>query len=138
MSQKTIRAILEGRLSTWAAARSPALPVAWENVPYAPTQGATYLRAYVLPADTIDETLAGGHRAYRGVFQVSIVCPIGTGPGVAAGIADELNTQFPVNGRYTSGAITVQVITPASAAPALQDESTFIVPVSIGYRCDTI
>jgi hypothetical protein len=137
VSQTLIRRAYEGRLATWAAARSPALPVSYENVPYTPTTGAKYLRAYVLPAATDAPDLAGALRTYRGVFQVSVCCPINTGPGAAAGIADELAALFVVNARLTSGAITVQQITPCSIAPALQDDTHYIVPVSFQYRCDT-
>ena len=138
MSNASVRAALESRLATWAAARSPALAVVWENVPANPAQGQTYLRAFLLPADTQSDDLQGVHRARLGVFQVSIVLPIGQGPGAAMGIADELDALFPVNGRYTSGSVTTQIITPASPASGFQDEATFIVPVSIGYRADTI
>lgn len=138
MSNAAVRAALESRLATWAAARVPALSVTWENLPADPANGATYLRAYLLPADTESQDLSGAHRAYLGVFQVSIVTAINVGPGAAVGIADELNALFPVNGRYTSGSTTTQIITPASASRGYQDEATFIVPVSIGYRADTI
>lgn len=137
MSQQKVRAALEGRLATWAAARSPALRVAYENAPFTPNSGETYLRAFVLTADTTSAFIEGTDRTYRGVFQVSIVRPINGGPGASAGIVDELNTLFPVTGRYTSGGVTVQIITPASAAPALQDASEYVVPVSIQYRADT-
>lgn len=138
MSQKAIRSALEGRLKTWSAARVPALRVAFENSLFTPVVGETYLRAYVLPADTTSEDLAGSHRAFRGLLQVSITAPITSGPGAAAGIADELGALFPVNGRYTVTGIVTQIIGPASAAPALQDEVNYTVPVSIGYRADTI
>lgn len=138
MSQQKIRAALEGRLKTWAAARVPALRVAFENSLFTPVSGETYLRAYVLPADTTSEDLKGDHRAFRGVFQVSITAPINVGPGAAAGIADELGALFPVNGRYTVTGVTTQIITPASAAGALQVEDRYTVPISIGYRADTI
>ena len=138
MSNASVRAALESRLANWAAARSPALTVVWQNVPANPAQGQTYLRAFLLPADTQSEDLEGLHRARLGVFQVSIVLPINVGPGAADGIADELNTLFPVNGRYTAGSVTTQIITPASPSSGFQDEATFIVPVSIGYRADTI
>ena len=137
MSQTLIRRAYEGRLATWAAARSPALQVAWENQPFTPTTGATYLRAYVLPAMTDAPDLAGALRTYRGVFQVSVCCPINTGPGVAAGIADELAALFVVNARLTSGGLTVQQITPWSIAPALPSDTNYIVPVSFQYRADT-
>lgn len=138
MSTKLVRVILESRLATWAAARSPALRVAYENAPFTPTTGETYLRANMLPAPTQSDDLLGTHRGYLGVFQVSVVRPINVGPGLALDIAAELDTLFPVNGRYTSGAVTVQVISPPSAAPAFQAENEYIVPVSFQYRADTI
>lgn len=135
MSQKLIRAALESRLATWAAARVPALPIAYENTTGAPALPC--LRTHLLPARTTSDTLEGTHRAYRGVFQVAIVVPIGAGPALAETIAGELADLFPVNLRLPNGAITVQVTGPASAAPALQHESDFTVPVSLPYRTDT-
>jgi len=138
VSTKAVKTILESRLSSWAAARTPVLRIAYENAAFTPNAGETYLRANLLPADTESQDLAGAHRGYRGVFQVLIVRPVNGGAGPVLNIAAELNALFPVNGRYTSGAITVQTTTPASAAPALQDESSYIVPVSLQYRADTI
>lgn len=138
MSQKIIRALYEGRLAAWAAARATPLSVAYQNRPQTPATGTTYLKAFLLPSPTDSQDLAGAHRVYAGVFQVSVVAPINTGPGAAEGIADELIALFPLNLLLTSGAVTVQINTPASAAPALQDESNYIVPVSFTYRADTI
>lgn len=138
MSTEAVRSILETRLSSWAAARVPALRVAYENVPFTPAAGETYLRAYLLPAQTESLDLQGAHRGYRGVFQVTVVRPNGAGRGPALGIAAELNTLFPMNGRYTSGAVTVQIVSPASAGPGLQQENSYVVPVSFEYRADVI
>lgn len=138
MSTEACRAILESRLATWAAARAPALRVAYQNAPFTPNAGETYLRSYLLPAQTTAEDLAGALRTYRGVFQVSVVRPPNGGSGPALSIAAELNNLFPVNGRYTSGAVTVQVITPASAGPGQQEDNTYVVPVSFEYRADVI
>jgi hypothetical protein len=68
MSNKLCRQAIESRLNTWAGTtRSPALPVAWENVPFtAPT--TTYLRAFLLPANTSGIDLAGAGRTYTGVY----------------------------------------------------------------------
>lgn len=138
MSQKIIRAIYEARLATWAAARVPALTASYENTPADPAEGATHLRASLLPADTDSQDLAGAHRVFRGVFQVSVYAPINTGPGAATGIADELAALFVYNARLTSGSVTVQQISPASIAPALQFDSYYVLPVSFGYRADTV
>lgn len=135
MSQQAIRAAFESRLAAWAAAR--ALLVAWENVPFTePT--AIYLRAAVLPAPTSSGDLAGSHRAYRGVFQVSVVAPTNVGAGAAVALADELAAHFPVNLQLTAAGVTVSVLTPASAAAGLQSETRYTVPVSLQYRADTI
>lgn len=138
MSTEACRAILEARLANWAAARVPSLRIAYQNVPFTPNAGETYLRSYLLPAQTTAEDLAGALRTYRGVYQVSIVRPPNGGSGPALNIAAELNNLFPVNGRYTSGAVTVQVITPASAAPGQQEDNAYVVPVSFEYRADVI
>lgn len=137
MSAKRIRAIYEGRLKTWADARSPALRVAYENVPFTPASGETYLKAYLLPAKTDAPDLAGTVTTYRGVFQVSVVVPINKGAGAALGIADELVALFVVNARLTASGFTAQQISPCSVAPALQDETNYTVPVSFQYRADT-
>lgn len=136
MSLKRIRAAYEGRLAAWAAARSPALTVAYENAPFTVPSGV-YLRAFVLPADTVSDDLAGVLTTYRGIFQVSVIAPINTGPGAALGIADELAALFLANARLTVSGLTVQQITPCSIAPALQDATSYIVPVSFQFRADT-
>lgn len=138
MSQKLCRQAYEARLKTWADARSPALRVAFENAAFTPIADETYLKASLLPARTDSEDLAGEHRAYRGVFQVSVYAPINKGPGAAESVADELAALFVLNARLTAGAITVQQITPASVAPALQFDSNYVVPVSFEYRADTL
>lgn len=138
MSQKACKAAIESRLATWAAARSPALRIAWENVTFTPANGETYLRAFLLPADTASQDLAGTHRAFRGVYQVNVSVPLAVGAGAALGIVAELDALFPVNLRITSAGVTTQITGPASAGPADQDASHYTVPVSITYRADTI
>ena len=135
MSQKQVRAIYETRLATWAAARAPALPIVYENDPLTPP-ATTYLRAFLLPADTTSEDLAGTLRTYGGIFQVNVVAPINTGPGAAAAIGDELAALFVLNARLTGG-VTVQQITPTTVAGALQDADRYTIPVYFSYRSDT-
>jgi len=137
VSNKLCRKAIESRLATWAAARVPALPVAWENVPFTQPTSA-YLRAFLLPATTTGIDLAGAGRTYRGVYQVSVVAPLNAGPGAAEGIADELAALFPLNTRLSVTGLTLQVVTPVTAAQGAQDATNFTVPVSFQYRADTI
>lgn len=137
MSNKLCRKAIESRLATWASARVPALPIAWENVPFTQPAGA-YLRAYLLPANTTGVDMAGAGRTYRGVYQVSVVAPINTGPGAAEAIADEIAALFPLNLPLAVTGLTLQVITPVTAAQGAQDTTDYTVPVSFQYRADTI
>lgn len=136
MTQLRCRQAHEGRLATWAAARSTPLRVAYENDSFTPVTGETYLEAHQLPAQTDSEDLQGVLRTYLGVFQVLVKAPIKTGSGAATGIANELAALFTNNLRLTVSGLTVQQITPASVAPALQEPNTYIVPVSFTYRAD--
>lgn len=137
MSNKLCRQAIETRLNTWAGTCTPALPVAWENVPLAqPT--TTYLRAFLLPANTAGIDLAGAGRTYTGIYQITVVAPINTGPGPAEAVADEIAALFPLNLRLSVAGLTLQVIKPVTAAQGMQDGDRYTVPVYFTYRADTI
>lgn len=135
MSQKLIRSLLQGELEDFADARS--LPVAWENVAFGPPAGQ-YLRFNLLKAPTDSADLAGAHREYGGVCQVSICVPKGAGPAVAEGLAVDIADLFPVNLRLSDGDFTVLVMTPCSEGPPIDGDTHYMVPVSFAYRADTI
>jgi hypothetical protein len=137
MSHRTIRQIYEARLAAWAAARAPVLRIAYEGVTFTPTADETYLKAYTMPAGTNSETLGGDHKAYTGVFQVSVVTPSATGTGKAEGIVDELAALFPLNGRYTKTGLTVMALTPVEPGPGIPDGNSWTVAASFQYRADT-
>jgi hypothetical protein len=134
MSDKLVRSLYEARLKTWADARVPALPIAFENVTFTPPVSA-YLRAFILRAPTGSLDLAGAMKNRLGIFQVNIVCPIGNGPGSAETIAAELETLFTNNLRLTNGGFTVQSTSPLRVGPALVDDR-YTVPVDFTYRAD--
>ena len=93
MSQAIIRKAIETALNTWAGTQS--LSVAWENRAFTPTNGTTYLRAFMLPIATLSQDLGREHRRYGGVFQVSVCLPVGTGPGAGEAIVSALNGGTP-------------------------------------------
>lgn len=136
MSQKTIRSLFESRLKAWASARAPALPIAFENAAFTPTEKA-YLAAYLLPADTTSQDLEGTLRNRLGVFQINVVCPIGKGPAEGQSIAAELDALFPAYLRLTSGAFTVQTTSPTRERGAIQTDDRYTIPVDFTYRSDS-
>lgn len=137
MSNALIRAGLESVLATWAAAQSPSIPVAWQNVTF-PPPATRYLRAFLLPGDTESQDLAGVHREYLGVFQVSIVMPSGAGSAPGEAIAAALAALYPIATPITSGGLTVWIARPLSAAPPIQEADRYVIPCSLGYRAHTI
>ncbi|MTI92148.1 MAG: hypothetical protein FH750_12350 [Pseudomonas stutzeri] len=135
MSHKLIRSLLQGRLNAFATART--IPVAWENVQFAPPAGQ-YLRFNLLKAPTDSADLAGAHRKYSGVCQISVFVPKGKGPTEAETLAADIAELFPLNDRLTSGSFAMQITSPCSEGPPINGDTHFMVPVSFTYRADTI
>ncbi len=136
MSQKTIRAALEGRLKTWADAQIPAIPVAWQNVSYTPVANTKYIRAYLLPAETFDGAVTGDYKLYAGIFQLSIYSPDGTGTGPAETIAESLIALFAQNTAIVKSGLTIFIDRTPSMGPSMNETGWHVLPVSIRYRVD--
>lgn len=137
MTTARIRYAFEAPLKTWAAARSPALPLVLQNVAAAmPT--VAHLRGFLLPANTVSQDLAGEHRGYRGVYQISIFGKPGIGPGWADGVVAALDDLFPASEVLTRAGLTIYIARPVSAAPALTEPDWYHVPVTIGYQAEDI
>ena len=137
MSHKTIRSLFEARLADWAKLKKPALRIAFQNASFTPAANETYLRAFLMPAETGSDDLAGEHRVYSGLFQITIVTPAGGGSGAGEGLADELAALFPLNTRLSRDDLTVLVMTPVEPGPQQQEDTSFSLPVSFQYRADT-
>lgn len=136
MSQALIRAALETPLATWAAAQSPAISVAWENVTFSP--GSRYVRANLLPAQTISLDLLGKHRRYQGLLQVTLVMPQGAGMGATEALVSSLEALYPQHAWFTAGGLSVQIVRPMSAASGIPGDGDVSVPVTCRYQADIV
>lgn len=134
MTQELIRQAFETRLQTWATAQG--LDVAWENVEYLPTTDQAYIRPTLLPGKTNSLFLDLSGRDYKGIFQVDLCMPIGTGPGTAEVLVTSLSTTF--SGTFTQSSIRVTLMSPMHAAPASPEADHYVIPVSAGYRVVTV
>jgi hypothetical protein len=112
------------------------LRIAYQGVAFEPGDDETYLRAFTLPAGTDTQTLEGTDRVYTGVFQISVVTPVGNGTGDAEGLVDELDDLFPAFLRLQQGDLEVIVLTPIEPGPAIVDDTTLTVAASFQYRAD--
>lgn len=137
MSHAIIATIYEAKLIAWSKARAEPIKVVFENIQYDPADGETYLWAFALPGDTASSTLAGDHRAFIGVYQVSIVAPANTGKIKTNPLVAELTALFPLYARDTKAGVTVVTMSPVEQGPGITDAATYMVPVSFQYRADT-
>lgn len=128
-----VRKLFESRLATWAATKG--IDVAWENAHYTPGD-TTYLRAFLLRGATTSRDMAGTNRHRVGVFQVNVVAPLGSGPGAAEAIGEEICTLFPAQLRLTDSAFTVIVTQPMALASGIAGDDRYTVPVSCRYLSD--
>lgn len=135
MSQALIRQAFEVKLAAWAAAQTPAITVAYENVNFTIPTGR-YVRAFVLPGESTNLDLECKARRYVGVFQVSLFMPIGVGAGAAGALVASLDTAFSPDTPLTAGGLEVWLTSPMSAGPAQQEADRFIVPVSCRYTAN--
>ena len=115
-----IRAAFEKTLADWAAAQAPAIPVAYENVAFKPPATGPYLRCFLLPAETVDNTMAGQLNEYRGLFQVNVVCTACTGPTDAEFITAGIAALYPAKSRMTFAGLTVMVATPMTCPDCVE------------------
>lgn len=139
MSHTKIRAALSLAVVTWAANRAGgALPVAIQNQTFKPTTGQPYVRFHLLPAQSIGADLAGAYEVLAGIVQITVVAPVGAGPGLAERIAEEVKALFPANSRFTFGGVTAQIVGPLTIHRGDESADAFSVPVTGRYRCDLI
>ena len=110
--------------------------VVLENGVATPVANQPYLKTYLFPAQPRTQTLAGDHKCYLGVFQVTIAVPVGEGTGRVTTIIDELQALFPVNGRVTYDTQTVVVMSPIETLVGEAVSGSFLTPISFNYRSD--
>ena len=135
MSDKTIRAALEGRLATWAATQP--LTVQYQNAPIAQPSG-TYLRAWYIPANRGSKDVAGTHVLYSGIFQIDVVGVENVGTGAVSIVVENIAGQFPNSLSLSASGLTIRTTGPASPKVGEYEQGRYVVKVSIPYRCDTI
>lgn len=131
MSDALLAKAFESRLKAWAAAQTPAIPVAWENVAFKPPTGR-YARAHLLPNPAKHLTLEGTGRSLQGVFQVDLCMPPDTGAGGARALADSLDAAFSLV--MEQDGLRIWLLTPMSAAPGMHKDERYVVPVSGIYK----
>lgn len=124
-----IRAALETTLNSVSGLPS----VAWENVPFNPTTGQSYVKPRLLP--TRREPAVRGlnpQMYYQGVFRVDCYVPEGAGPGAGDDLADKIIDAFEATTDVSYGS-TIVSIRYAEREQADIDGPFYMIPVVIGW-----
>jgi hypothetical protein len=129
---QNVRAALESRLATWAAANSYALvPVGTPGTPETPSANLVYpSMAPVEPGamDTEGRVVEGG-----GLFRARLSTGLNAGPGGLTTAADGVVSDFFRNTTLISGGVTVTCLN-AWAGEALQVGGRLELAVSVRWR----
>lgn len=138
MTQARIRRAFETAIKAFADAQSPPLAIAFENVQTSqPDPNVAYLRTFLLPAETESGDVARVNRRWSGVFQVSLVMPAGKGPGPGEALLAALDSAFPLATPLSAGGLTVWIVQPISASPAIPEPDRSVIPCSLRYVADS-
>lgn len=140
MALRTETKIAEALLAKLGALTlSPAIPIAWPNVAFAPpvdSQGkpSPFLRANDIPAPTLGLSLSStGTNDYVGLFQVDVMWPQGGGVSAAKEVAAAIIAHMKRGTQMDRQSVRVEV-TRASLGPVISDDPRIMIPVTITYR----
>jgi hypothetical protein len=129
-----ISGALDGHLDTMTD-----LPdVAWENGDFQPIKDELYLRASVLPGDTVQGGLGDeGLDEHLGIYQVDIAAPAGAYKSAAYIMADKVADHFKRGSTVSYNGVNVRIRN-VSRDVAGREDGWYIFPVSITYFSHTL
>lgn len=128
MSISSIRAALESALN----GMSPSVQTTWQNSPYTPVTGTPYQKVFILTAEPGNAEY-GAHYQERGIFQVTLMYPLMTGPAAAEARGELLRTTFARGNSFVSGSVTVMIERTPHIGQGMVDEDRWAVPVKIRF-----
>lgn len=131
--ESEIMELLFARLSSFTA--SPALPVAWPNVPDAPPADHRYLRVQFVPnmANRVTIDSDGPHQ-HLGLLQVSVYWTKGQGEATPRAIAAAIAAHFPCDLRLASGGLIVRITKRPDVRDMIVEDAAVQIPVMIAWE----
>lgn len=110
--------------------------VAWPNAPFTPGKDP-YFRAFFLPGEPNAAGIGtAAMNEQRGVFQVSVYVPAGTGTKSLKTLCDAVEAHFKRGTDFIYGSVKITV-TKAFRGPLLQEPDWASRPVSVAFQAFT-
>lgn len=132
MSMSVVRNLLETQLNTL----TPAIDVAWQNVPYTPKSAKPWIRVNLMPAKTQNPTFGDGFKRETGIFQLTLAYPENAGPQAAELKSEDIRALFLRGLRLTNGKVSVLIDEAPFIAAGFNDSGYFKVPISVPWIAD--
>ena len=124
-----IRAALESKLANIAGIP----PIAFDNVPYDPTTGTSFIKSSYIPVTRVPAVRGlNPSQLYKGLYSVTVYCPEGNGPGVADGIANTVIENFEAATDVSLNNFNVS-IDYAERQQGFLDTPWYYIPINIGW-----
>lgn len=135
MSIPAIKMALDDKLLTLAWITNPKKQVAWDDRDFTPVTGAAFLRVDLLLNDPIDLYIERSGIEERGIYQVSVCHPQGSGAIEALQIAELVRDLFAPAQSLEAGNQRIDLLdTPRIASGFHDGDGWYIVPVSVTWR----
>ena len=130
MSHRKISAALSSRLNTL----TDAPPIAFENVPFTPVDGTTWLRESYLPATSSTVGMEPtGSTDFIGVYQVSIYTPLDDYKRESHQLIDSITAHFARGTILVFEGQTV-VVEQVNVSQGMASGGWWLMPVSVNWR----
>jgi len=125
---------IEAALMTQLSTLSGAPDIAYPNINYEPTTGSAYLRANMIPVETLQASLGtSGKDETNGILQIDVVQPAGEGRST---LPDSIADHFKRGTVMSYNGVNVRVRS-VSIGSAIREEAWYFVPVSIDFQSYT-
>jgi hypothetical protein len=109
---------------------------AYQNASYQVATGMPYQLIHVVTFKPDEPTQGGGYYREHGVFQVTLVYPVGTGVGTLMARAELIRSYFKKGITLTNSGIKVIIADTPEFGYAQGSSDNVSLPVKIGYRAD--
>lgn len=129
MSILKICALLETKLQ----ALSPQLPTVFENQEFTPTAGVVYQRVDHLINTPRDLAITLDILEWRGILQVMVCAPLGTGRGGAQARAQLIVDHFEPAQTLAGTGVRIELLKTPAIARGFESADRWCVPVSISW-----
>jgi len=127
-----IRQEVELAVASFAAAQAPAIPVAYEGVPFTKPTGSPYLQVVFLNNAITNATVDAERQRVYGSFQIMVYVPDGKGMKQLDTITSEIAALFPVYDKSLYSTFSVEQ--PANVSPPMTDAAFRVAAVRVQYR----